>query len=120
VHDSVKVNESLVKPSPNWGGGGGGGGSRIKAPAVALPSRRESRSEPIYRRSTTSSRQGVLTWPLHDIDSNNSVGICCKKGGSRGNTTLRNRVCDEGGEWGAQTKGLFAKNCIGTCTYASK
>ena len=39
---------------------------------------------------------------------------------SRGNNTLRNSVCDEGRKWGAQTKVVFAKNIIDSCTYASK
>jgi len=33
---------------------------------------------------------------------------------------LRNCVCDEGREWGAQTKVLFAKNFMDSCTYALK
>ena len=33
---------------------------------------------------------------------------------------MRNCVCDEGGEWGTQTKRVFANNIIDSCTYASK
>jgi len=46
-------------------------------------------------------------------------GIYCNKEGSRGNIISRNGVCDEGGEWGAQTKVVFAKNIIDSCTCAS-
>ena len=38
----------------------------------------------------------------------------------RGNNILRNSERGEGGEWGAQTKVVFAKNIIDSCTYASK
>ena len=46
-------------------------------------------------------------------------GIYCNEGGSRGNNISRNSVCNEGGEWGAQTKVVFAKNIVDSCTYAS-
>ena len=36
----------------------------------------------------------------------------CDKGWSGGNTISRNSVGDEGGEWGAQPKGVFANNSI--------
>jgi len=41
------------------------------------------------------------------------------KYGRGGNTILRNSVGGEGGEWGAQTKGVFANNSIDSCTKAS-
>jgi len=39
-----------------------------------------------------------------------------KKGWPGGNIVLRNSVGDEGEEWGAQTKGVFASNSIDSCT----
>jgi len=47
-------------------------------------------------------------------------GIYCNDGVSGGNIVLRNSVCDEVGKWGAQTKVVFVKNIIDSCTYASK
>ena len=46
-------------------------------------------------------------------------GMYCNKGWSGGNTVLRNSVGDEGGWWGAQTKGVFANSSIDSCTKAS-
>jgi len=47
-------------------------------------------------------------------------GIYCNKGWSRANTILRNSVCDAGGKRGAQTKVVFVKTIIDSCTQASK
>jgi len=46
-------------------------------------------------------------------------GMYCNKGWLGENTVLRNRVGDEGGEWGAYTKGVFANNDLHSCTKAS-
>ena len=46
-------------------------------------------------------------------------GMCGNKGSSGGNTVLCDSVGDEGRKWGAQTKGVFAKNSIDSCTKAS-
>jgi len=37
-----------------------------------------------------------------------------------GKLYLRNSVGNEGGEWGAQTKGVFGNNSIDSCTKASR
>jgi len=42
----------------------------------------------------------------------------CNKVWSGGNTVLHNSVGDEGGERGAQTKGVFANTSIDSCTKA--
>ena len=46
-------------------------------------------------------------------------GMYCNKGWSKGNTVLRNSVCDEERGWGAQTKEVFANNSIDSGTKAS-
>jgi len=46
-------------------------------------------------------------------------GMYCNKGWSGGNTASHNSVSDEGGEWGAQTKGVFGSNSIDSCAKAS-
>ena len=46
-------------------------------------------------------------------------GTYCNTGWSGGSTVLRNSVGDEGGEWGAQPKGVFAGDSIDSCTKAS-
>ena len=62
------------------------------------------------------SRLGIYTMLPFTI----LYGIYCNAWWSRGNHILRKRVCDEGGEWGAQTKAEFAKHSIDSCTQASK
>ena len=57
-------------------------------------------------------RRALVIWLLHDIAITNIVWHACNRGWSGGNTALRNRVGDEGGEWGAQTKRVFVKNII--------
>ena len=42
------------------------------------------------------------------------------KEGREGNNVFPNSVCNEGGEWGAQTKVLFAKSIIDLCAYVLK
>ena len=44
---------------------------------------------------------------------------CCNKVWSGRNSILRNSVGDEGGKWGAQTRGVFASNSIDSWTKGS-
>jgi len=53
----------------------------------------------------------MLSLPIYYV-------LHCNKGWSGGNTTLRNRVGDGGGEWGAHT-GALANNTIDSSTKAS-
>jgi len=46
-------------------------------------------------------------------------GMHCNKRWSGGHIVLRNSVGGEGGERGAQTKGVFANHSIDSCTKAS-
>ena len=62
---------------------------------------------------------GGACYTLHDMPFPIMYGMHCNKRWSGGHIVLRNSVGGEGGERGAQTKGVFASNSIDSCTKAS-
>jgi len=56
-------------------------------------------------------------WPLRDIAITNIEWYVLQQRGIEGTQNIAQKcVCDEGGKWCAQTKVVFAKDIIDSCT----